>query len=201
MKYPIAFLLALCAACGSTRSPDASRDEPTPPPPAPRSTRLEGSAGGGAAGAPPGKSAGEPAGESAGAAEVRSPSSRIGELAWLVGTWRLARPAGFVEETWVPPLGGAMLGVGRTVTEGRMTSFEFLRLEQRGDGLVYVAQPQGRSATEFELSDLGADFVQFENPRHDFPKWVRYERAGSSGLNATIGADAREIRFAYKRVR
>ena len=50
-----------------------------------------------------------------------------------------------VEEHWTAPSGGTMLAVGRTVKKERTLFFEFLRIETRKDGLVYVAQPKGVS--------------------------------------------------------
>ena len=48
-----------------------------------------------------------------------------------------------------------MLGMGRTVAGNRTVEFEFLRLEQRGDGIYYIASPKGRCpVTEFKLTKL-----------------------------------------------
>lgn len=123
------------------------------------------------------------------------------EISWLVGTWRLERSRGMVEEVWIPAAGGAMFGIGRTITGGRLTSFEYLRIEERADRLVLVAQPRGRVETEFEIVEISDAHVEFENPAHDFPTWIRYERTGDDGLTAVIGGDAQEIRFSYVRSR
>ncbi len=117
----------------------------------------------------------------------------IGDIAWLSGAWVGTRSSGSsMEERWSPPLGGAMLGVSRTVnTSGRMVAFEYLRIVEREGGLVYIAQPGGASPTEFVMSELtsenGSMRAVFDNPRHDYPKRIVYEHSAEGGLSATIG--------------
>jgi len=165
-------LLALCAGC-SAAAPSASFATDQPTKPASSAALVQG------------------------ADATTAEPTILEQLAWLAGTWRMGRPTGFVEETWIPAAGGGMLGVGRTISDGRMVSFEFVRIEQRGDRLVYIAQPGGRSGTEFEMADQSADHVLFENPEHDFPKWVLYERRTDGTVMATVGDDAGQLEFDY----
>ncbi|MFN9786054.1 MAG: DUF6265 family protein [Planctomycetia bacterium] len=113
----------------------------------------------------------------------------IGDLAWLAGDWIGTRSSGSsIEERWSPPRGGALLAVSRTVnTSGRMVGFEYLRIVERDGGLVYIAQPGGRSATEFVLTELGPSRAVFDNPRHDYPKRIVYELSAEGMLIATTG--------------
>jgi len=111
----------------------------------------------------------------------------IAELGWLQGAWTGTRRTSAIEERWSPPSGGAMLGVSRTVRKGRMTAFEFLRVVERDGSLVYIAQPGGRAATEFVLTELRAGHAVFANPRHDFPQRITYTLAADGTLTATIG--------------
>jgi hypothetical protein len=114
----------------------------------------------------------------------------ISDMNWLAGAWVGTRGSGgttSVEERWSPPLGGAMLGVSRTVSRGRMTAFEFLRIVERDSGLVYIAQPGGAIPTEFVLTGLDSTRAVFENPRHDYPKRIVYELSPEGRLRATIG--------------
>jgi hypothetical protein len=114
----------------------------------------------------------------------------IVDLEWLAGAWVGSRGEGgstSLEERWSPPLGGAMLGVSRTVSRGSMRAFEFLRVVERDGGLVYIAQPGGAAPTEFVLTELGDTRAVFDNPRHDYPKRIVYELSAEGGLSATIG--------------
>lgn len=114
----------------------------------------------------------------------------IGDMAWLAGAWVGTRGSGgaiSMEERWSPPLGGSMLAISRTVSREKMTAFEFLRIMERDDGLVYIAQPGGASPTEFVLTELTTTRAVFDNPRHDYPKRIVYELSAEGGLSATIG--------------
>lgn len=114
----------------------------------------------------------------------------IGDLTWLAGAWVGTRGEGgttSIEERWSPPLGGAMLGISRTVSRGSMRAFEYLRIVERVGGLVYIAQPGGAAATEFVLTELGGTRAVFENPRHDHPKRIVYNFSVESGLTVSIG--------------
>ena len=120
--------------------------------------------------------------------EVPKPAkAKIADMAWLGGAWVGARGKRSIEERWGPPLGGAMLGVSRTVSRGKMVAFEFLRVVEREGGLVYFAQPGGRKATEYVLTKLDGKRAVFDNPRHDYPQRITYELSDEGGLTATIG--------------
>lgn len=58
------------------------------------------------------------------------------------------------------------LSTGRDATNQR-ASFEFLRIEFRQNGVVYIANPGGMKATEFKLVDSDATSARFEHSRHD----------------------------------
>lgn len=111
------------------------------------------------------------------------------DLAWLAGDWVGTRSSGSsIEERWSPPLGGAMLAVARTVnTSGKMVAFEYLRIVEREGGLVYVAQPAGKTATEFVLTELTTTRAVFDNPRHDYPKRIVYELSADGVLSTATG--------------
>lgn len=113
----------------------------------------------------------------------------IDDLAWLAGAWVGTRGKSSIDERWTPPLGGSMLAVSRTVSRARdrMVAFEYLRIIERDGGLVYIAQPNGGSPTEFTLTELSATRAVFDNPRHDYPKRIVYELSADGALSATIG--------------
>jgi hypothetical protein len=135
--------------------------------------------------------------------DAAKPASKLDQLAWLAAGWM--EKDGEIEEHWIAPKGGLMLGCGRTVVNGKAREFEFLRIEERENGDVfYVAQPGGRPATEFKLVASGGEGWVFENPEHDFPRTIQYERT-SGGMNVTLGGvedgRARELELWYERVR
>ena len=113
----------------------------------------------------------------------------IEAMGWLAGSWVLEESGVRIEEHWIPESGGTMLGVSRTVKGGKTVAFEFLRLEARGDGVVYVAHPNARPGTDFTLTKLEVHSAVFENPAHDFPKIIRYRLNPDGTLLAQIEGD------------
>jgi len=129
--------------------------------------------------------------------------SDIGELSWISGRWQSAGGRAQVEEHWTQPAGGSMLGMSRTVAGDKTVEFEYLRIEQRDDGIYYVAHPKARCpGTDFKLTRLSGQEAVFENPQHDFPKRIIYRRAEDS-LTATIdgGEGTKQTSYAYRRVK
>lgn len=114
----------------------------------------------------------------------------IDDLSWIAGAWvgtRGTNGTTSIEERWSPPLGGAMLGVSRTVSRERMRAFEYLRIVERDGGLVYIAQPNGSAPTEFVLTEVSSNRAVFENPRHNSPQRIVYELEPEGGLVASVG--------------
>ena len=132
---------------------------------------------------------------------TKAASAKLEQLAWLAGAWTGTMGSASIEERWSPIAGGAMLATSRTVSGSRMVAFEFLRIVERDGGLVYVAQPNGRSPTEFVLTSIEEGRAVFENALHDFPQRIEYARQGEVGLRATISdlPGARAQSFEFKR--
>jgi hypothetical protein len=61
------------------------------------------------------------------------------------------------------------------------------RNPRRDGGLVYIAQPGGRTPTEFVLTELSKTRAVFENPRHDSPQRIVYEVSAEGHLSTSIG--------------
>lgn len=138
------------------------------------------------------------------AASPLAEADPLAPLAWLAGCWaQQGREAGSVEQ-WMAPAGGVMLGMARTLKQGRVVDFEFMQLRAGPDGqLVYIAQPQGRPPTEFKLSSQGEAQAQFDNAAHDFPQRVSYRQVAPDSLVAriegTMNGKARGIDFPMQR--
>jgi hypothetical protein len=129
-------------------------------------------------------------------------------LSFVAGCWEQRSATRVVEEHWMPPAGGALLGVSRTLRKGAagetMAEFEFLRIVSRDGGWVYIAQPSGRAPTEFVAGSAGDGEVTFVNEAHDFPQRITYRAIGRDSLFARVegpsGGGVRGIDYRYARV-
>src|SRR5215467_9573198 len=129
-------------------------------------------------------------------------SGAIEQLAWLTGCWESQSGDRIVEEQWTAPRAGSMLGVGRTVKGTALVEYEFVAIRERDNRLVYIAHPSGQPSAEFTSSSISADSVVFENPQHDFPQRIGYQRK-SDGLDAWIDGThdgkTQRVEFHYRR--
>ena len=119
------------------------------------------------------------------------------DLAWMSGRWCSGSSDERVEEVWLTPAGGHLLGVSRTLKLDRLSGFEYLRIGLADGVMTYFAQPGGRPPTAFARVDGGADWVRFENTAHDFPQRIEYRRSGDA-LQAEIsgpGEGGKELRI------
>jgi hypothetical protein len=116
----------------------------------------------------------------------QAPKPTLNDLSWIAGSWTGTAQGVEMEEHWTKPNGGSMIGIHRDVGKGRTLSFEFLRIEQQKDQIVYLSMPNGRSpATPFPLKEVAGTRVVFENPAHDFPQRIIYWKDGND-LRARI---------------
>lgn len=124
-----------------------------------------------------------------GSAGAQAPDESLRQLAWLAGHWAETTDSMRIEEVWLAPDGDMMLGLHRDVLSDD-TFFEFLRIQVIGGVLHYVASPQGAPETAFVLREIEDCRVVFENPEHDFPTEIGYQRVGGELRVYAAGSDA-----------
>jgi len=113
----------------------------------------------------------------------------VSDAAWLAGSWHSKEGA---EEQWTSAAGRTMLGLGRTVVSGGTMAFEFMRIEERDDGLVFIAHPSAGPGVEFRRTACRPDMLRFENRTHDFPQLIEYRRTGADTIEAKVGGPGRD---------
>lgn len=111
----------------------------------------------------------------------------VERLSWLAGCWAPSTAAAGSAEHWMAPAGGMLLGMSRTVRDGRTLEYEFMRVEEAPGGkLRYTALPSRQKEASFlELRSGDSDIV-FENLEHDFPQRVIYRLVAPGQLQARI---------------
>ena len=132
-------------------------------------------------------------------------TTTLADLSWIAGAWETAPGAKRQsEEHWTTAAGATMMGMSRTVAGEKTVEFEYLRIEQRADGIYYVAHPKARCpATDFKLTRASANELVFENPQHDFPKRIIYRKGADDSLTASVdgGEGTKAISYAYRRMK
>jgi uncharacterized protein DUF6265 len=135
-------------------------------------------------------------------AAAPQPPAGIERLGWLQGCWSLTSGVSEVEEYWMAPKGTSILGIARTTRSGLLADYEMTVIRQADDHLVFEAHPSGQPIAHFRSIEISRSRVIFENPKHDFPQRIGYERKGNALLawiEGTRNGKVRRVEFPYLR--
>lgn len=123
------------------------------------------------------------------------------KLQWLEGTWTRtnAKPGSSGHERWVKTSETEWRGWGVSMS-GLDTAFvEKLKLVIKDNTINYVADvPENKEPVYFRFIELTSDRFTCENPGHDFPKKISYERTGNN-LKATVSGDGKNIVYLFEK--
>lgn len=136
------------------------------------------------------------------AAEPRkSDRADLEKLAWISGTWVVQNGGKTTEEHWRPLQGTTLIGSSHTYDDAKTHFFEHLRITLMRGTIAYIAMPGGANATVFPMTKSEAGLVEFENPKHDHPQRIRYEKT-PDGITATISQldGSRAQSFVFKKL-
>lgn len=131
---------------------------------------------------------------------------KVADLGWIAGCWQMTSGKSVTDEQWMKPSGGMMLGLSRSVKDGKASFYENMRFVEKDGSLFFVARPSSaKDDTFFKLKTKTATQWTFENPDHDFPQRAIYRNAGKNEMFARIegkidGKHQGED-FRYKRVK
>jgi hypothetical protein len=68
------------------------------------------------------------------------PAAKIADMAWMTGYWDGEGFGGQVEDLWMPPRVGMMLGIFRVVKAGKSDSYELMGFEEFEGSLRFVGR-------------------------------------------------------------
>ncbi|GAB2860162.1 DUF6265 family protein [Pseudoduganella ginsengisoli] len=120
------------------------------------------------------------------------------KLGWMSGCWAAAGGEAGSGEQWMAPAGGTLMGMSRTVKNGKTVGWEALHIRDVDGKLAYVAKPHNQPEAAFKLASLEGQHVVFENPQHDFPQRIIYKRDGDqlhARIEGTMKGKAKGIDF------
>lgn len=97
-------------------------------------------------------------------------------LGWMTGCWAAQGGEPGSGEVWTTATAGSLFGVSRTVKGGKTVAWEYMQIRDEADGTYFVARPSGQAEGRFKAVTVTGARAVFENPAHDFPTRVIYER-------------------------
>lgn len=128
---------------------------------------------------------------------TETPTASIAQGAWLAGCWRMDDGRREMDEQWMAPSGGVMIGMNRALRDGEFRGYELLILRPRGEHLIYEAHPSGQKPAEFASTHLSDTLLVFENPSHDFPQKLVYDRISEDSILVGVFAAVADVESAF----
>ncbi|MCG3119456.1 MAG: hypothetical protein ALAOOOJD_01865 [bacterium] len=136
---------------------------------------------------------------------TQEPKTTITDFAWLAGCWDGSSSGRESLEQWMKPSGQTMLGMSRTVVNGKTVAYEFIQLREQDGEIFYIAKPSGQAEASFKLVQYSNHEAVFENPQHDFPQRIIYRLEKDGVLAAAIEGNSKgklkRIDFPMKRAK
>jgi len=125
---------------------------------------------------------------------------------WLVGTWSNETKRGIIFESW-RSVNNELVGISYSLNNGDTTVYETIRIIEEGDEVFYIPTVKAQNneqAVRFLAKRISSEKLVFENPSHEFPQVITYQRISADSLVAEISGvineQQREQRFPMKRV-
>lgn len=98
---------------------------------------------------------------------------------WLLGDWESKDSIGTLTESWQTLDDSTFVGHSIFITEKKDTIHqETMELMQKENFLVYSSTVKGENrdeATSFQMTESSDSLLVFENPKHNYPKKIRYQ--------------------------
>jgi Domain of unknown function (DUF6265) len=132
-------------------------------------------------------------------------SPEMSKLGFISGCWRSDDKVQILEALWTKPDGQSMLGVGRTIRNGKTDFYEFLQIREGSDGIVYISEVNSGKPVSFKLVKVNDNQAIFENLQNEFPRRIIYQRVIDGSLVVSFegmeSGKEKRVDFGLKRMR
>lgn len=109
---------------------------------------------------------------------------------WFLGEWGSKSAEGELTERWNKENDSVYHGESYFVVGGKDTVFsEHVRLEEADGKLAYIVTVPGQNNEQpvrFDMTSSTDSQVVFENPAHDYPSKIIYNKVGNDSIVAEI---------------
>ena len=130
---------------------------------------------------------------------VTAQQMEIRQFEWLLGTWKMETTKGTLLETWTAESDTTMVGRSIRVKTGDTLLLERIRIVCNRSGCAYIPIAEGQNNNKpvvFRMTTISQNGFVAENPAHDFPKRIQYDR-DSERLNASVSGNGKENKFPF----
>ncbi|RZJ83642.1 MAG: hypothetical protein EOO20_22440 [Chryseobacterium sp.] len=113
----------------------------------------------------------------------------IEKAAWLDGSWGNASSQGTLSEKWVKANDSVYYGESYFIVSNDTVFAEKVKLDETNGKLAYTVSVPGQNnekPVRFEATTMTDNQLVFENPAHDYPNKITYNKVGTDSLVAEI---------------
>lgn len=110
----------------------------------------------------------------------------------ICGHWVYPTPSGDFTERWIKQDSLRYQGLGCFIQEGDTVFTEKLQIIYIHPYWTYIAVPQGHTPTLFYQTNQTSRHILFENPEHDFPNAIKYDRIGKDSMTAEVSGVSKD---------
>lgn len=134
------------------------------------------------------------------------PVARIVEMAWLAGHWKGEGLGGISEEVWSPPAAGSMMGVYRSIRDGKVQFYEIVTIVEEKNTLVLRLKHFDKDLHGWEEKEETVDFPLVKmNPNIAYFDGFTIERVDDANMRIYVvigqkGEEPKEAEFVYTRL-
>lgn len=145
-----------------------------------------------------------------GCISLKQPQNRCLEshYSWIIGKWQSGSENGLVVEEWVRENDSVFFGKNYLVHDNDTNLLETIKLVQVQDLIFYIPAVIGQNEgkpVEFLMTYGSSKKMVFNNPNHDFPQTITYQRIGEDSLCATVSGNVdgkmQAEKFGFKKMK
>lgn len=117
----------------------------------------------------------------------RSPTATIDAAAWLAGNWSGKSADGIAEESYLPPAGGAIIGMFRQTKDDKPIFYEFLAISEHEGSLLYRIKHFNPDLHGWEKQDESVEFPLVKITDHAlYFDGLTYLKTGENTMSAYV---------------
>jgi hypothetical protein len=136
---------------------------------------------------------------------------KVEQLAYMTGSWDTTRGNSHLEEHWMAPAGGCMMGMMRQTTDGKTGIREYEIIEETPEGILMTFKHVGPKMVDIAGRSLTRKLVSIKNDEAIFeslgpePKQkIVYKKEADGSMNVLVEIDQngklRKIELPMKRM-
>lgn len=122
------------------------------------------------------------------------PPAKVGDLAWMTGTWSTAVGGNTLEENWISPAGGGIAAMVRMSGPKGVGMWEVITIEEKDGSLMLSLQqfgsgfePRTPTAQKLELTEIGDKRVVFKAVTEGSMTSLGYSRGADNTFVIEVG--------------